>query len=68
MTDKKNQDFLLGEIYAKVQDIPHIKEKVECLDRKVAKLEVKSSIWGALAGMLSAVMLYLSMMWKKLFD
>ena len=47
---RHSQDFLLGEIHANVKSIPEMNLRLINLEKKVVKLEVKASIWGAVAG------------------
>lgn len=73
MENKKgSNDFLLGEIHAKVQDIPFIRDKVEELEKRMCKmesrvsaLEVKSGVWGGLAGIITSLILLSVVLWKK---
>lgn len=52
---RHNQDFLLGEIHANVKNIPEMNQRLMSLEKKVAKLEVKASIFGAIAGVLATL-------------
>ena len=67
MSKEENSIFKqLGEIGERVKDIPHIKKQVDLLGKKVAVLEVKSGIWGAVAGIVSSMGTILILYLKKI--
>lgn len=66
--NRRSNDFLLGEIHAKVQDIPKIKEDIETLRVAVAELKVKSGVWGGVAGAMAFTILFAATNYRKLFD
>ena len=55
----EKRDFMLGEIHERTKRIPELEKSVNKLSRKVAVIEVKSGLFGAIGGAIFAAGIYI---------
>ena len=71
----RSNDILLGEIKGKLDmliratDTFHVttSEKIDKMGKKIARLEVKSGVWGGISGIITTTMFMLALHVKKFF-